>query len=78
MDDQHPVLDEESLHCLQRVAAVWTSMTFDPLYVVVAQIHGVDVIGHIGSSKQNKPIGQPVTVCGETVHMQRDIYDILT
>ena len=62
MEDQHPVLHEESLQCLQRVAAVRLGVTSEPLNVVVAQVHGVDVVGHVGSSKQHKTTDQPVTV----------------
>lgn len=62
MEDQHPVLHEERLHSLKRMAAVWPGVTSDPLNMVVGQIHGVDVLGHIGSSKQNEPIDQPVAV----------------
>lgn len=62
MEDQHPVLAKERLHGLKRVAAVWPGLTSDPLSMVVAQIHGIDVAGHIGSSEQNKLIDQPVTV----------------
>ena len=65
MEDQHPVLEEESPHCLKRVATVCTAMTFDPLSVKVAQVHCIDVVGHIGSSEQNKAIDQPVTVSGD-------------
>lgn len=66
MKDQHQVLDEESPHCLQRVTAVHTATTSDPLRVVVGQIHGKYVKGHVWSSKQNKCIDQPVTVFGQT------------
>lgn len=59
MEDQHLVLHEESLHRLKRVAAGLTSS--DPPSVVVAQIHGVDIVGHVGSSEPNKPVRQPVT-----------------
>lgn len=62
MEDKHAVLTEERLHGLKRVAAVGPGLTSDPLSMVVAQIHGVDVVDHIGSSEQSKPIDQPVTV----------------
>lgn len=36
MEDQHPVLYEESLHSLDRMAAVWFGVTSDPLNMVMA------------------------------------------
>lgn len=66
MEDQHPLLSEERPHRVKRVAAVGAGLTSDPLSVVVAQIHGVDVVDHVGSSEPNEPIDQPVTVYGET------------
>lgn len=67
MEYQSPVLPEESFHCVQRVSAVGLLLVTpesEPLDVVVAQIHGVDVVDHVGSSKQHKPVDQPVTADG--------------
>lgn len=62
MEHQHPVLPQKSPHCFQRVVEVQTFVTSDPLSVVVAQIHGIDVAGHVRSAEQGKPIHEPVTV----------------
>lgn len=42
------------------MALWWPALTSGPLGVVVRQIHGIDVVGHVWSSKHGKPIGQPV------------------
>lgn len=68
MEHQQPVLAEESPHCLKRVAGEGCGTTSDPLGVVVAQVHGNDVVGHIGSSKPNKLVDQPVTVYRDRRH----------
>lgn len=43
------------------MTAIGATVTFDLLNVIVAQIHCEDVISHIRSCKQYKPIRQPVT-----------------
>ena len=68
--DQHPLLADESLHCLKRVAAAWPGLTSDPLDMVVAQIHGVDVMDHVGRPEHSKAIDQPVTDPISVVCMQ--------
>lgn len=60
MKHQYPLLHKESLHSPERMALGWPGLTFDLLGIVVCQVHGVDVVGHVWSSKQSKPIDQPV------------------
>lgn len=72
MKDQHGVLAEERLHRLQRVAVVFTRLTFDLLTVEVAQVHGVDVVGHIRSSEHDEAVDHPVTVV-----RQDAVWDVL-
>lgn len=64
MDHQHPVLGEEGPRHPKRVATQCSGVTFDLLGVVVAQVHGVDVVGHVGSAERGEAVNQPVAARG--------------
>ena len=61
MEDQQSLLREERLYRLQRVVLVSSTVVYQSLLVVVAQVHGVEVIGHVGGPKEHKAVHQPVS-----------------
>lgn len=60
MKDQEPVSGEERPDWLERGPSGRTGPTSRPLGVEVAQVHGVEVKGHVRSAKQDKVVDQPV------------------
>lgn len=74
VENQHPVFAEERPDCLERVSTGSFGSTPGPLSVEVAQIHGVDVKDHVGSSKHDKAVHQPVTVYQKTLLFLLAIY----
>lgn len=52
VEDQQPLLHQEWLQGVKRMAAIGATVTLDLLDVKVAQIHREDVKSHIRSSKQ--------------------------
>lgn len=60
MKNQQEVLLKERTDCPRRVLLV-AFVTFDPEAVVMAEVHGKDVVGHVGNAvTDDKSSGQPV------------------
>lgn len=61
MKDQQEVLSEERLDCVEGVVSV-LNLPFYLAIIVMAQVHGINVIRHVGYAKPHKISGQPVSV----------------
>lgn len=71
MQHQQELPVDERLHRLQRVLLV-VLVAFDPEAVVVAEVHGENVVSHVGHTvPDNKVGGQPVP---EEKHGVRQCY----
>ena len=61
VEDQQPLLGEERRHGAQGVVVVSSAAAPQALLVVVAQVHGVEVVGHVGCPEEHKAVHQPVS-----------------
>ena len=60
MNNQQEVLAKECLDSVEGVVSI-ILMPFNPVIIVMAQVHGINVIRHIGHVKPHKSSGQPVS-----------------